>query len=63
MLLEIKRAVKSNVNIQLSAEEKKAINITNDIITKIYKLVQEEANLDFLDFFNICWALYLSFIF
>lgn len=51
MILEIKRAVKSNVDIQLSAEEKKAINITNDIIAKIYKLIQEEANLDFLDFF------------
>lgn len=43
---------KINVDIQLSAEEKKAINVTNDIITKIYRLVQEEANLDFLDFFR-----------
>lgn len=43
---------KINVNIQLSAEEKKAINVTNDIITRIYKLIQEEANLDFFDFFR-----------
>lgn len=43
---------KINVNIQLSTEEKKAINVTNDIITRIYKLIQEEANLDFFDFFR-----------
>ena len=43
---------KISVDIQLSTEEKKAINLTNDIIAKIYKLVQEEANLDFFDFFR-----------